>query len=145
MDQTTRTLAEYTTASNFEWLPAGTLREAIVSHRPQQFNLRVVDKCKETLYTSTVIKSLRHRGLELSFRTGKKSGIQPFHAERLRVTLGAIDDAPDPQDLSAPRLGLHQLSGNLTGFWAVKMSDNWRVIFRFEDEDVVVVDYLDNH
>ena len=92
-----------------------------------------------------MIKSFRHKGLELFFRTGKKSGIQPHQAERLRLTLGAIDDASGPQDLSAPRLGLHQLSGNLAGFWAVKVSGNWRVIFRFDGEDVVAVDYLDYH
>jgi len=92
-----------------------------------------------------VIKSFRHKGLELFFRTGKKGGIQPHQAERLRLTLGAIDDASGPQDLSASRLGLHQLSGNLAGFWAVKASGNWRVIFRFEGEDAVAVDYLDYH
>ena len=92
-----------------------------------------------------MIKSFPHKGLELFFRTGKKSGIQPHHAEKLRLILAAIDDASKPEDLASPRLGLHKLSGNFVGFWAVRVSGNWRVIFSFEGEDVVLVDYLDYH
>jgi hypothetical protein len=35
--------------------------------------------------------------------------------------------------------------GNRAGFWAVTIQANWRVIFKFEDGDVYVVDYLDYH
>ena len=35
--------------------------------------------------------------------------------------------------------------GELAGFWAVTVRANWRVIFRFEDQDVLDVDYLDYH
>jgi len=92
-----------------------------------------------------MLRSFRHKGLELFFRTGKKSGIQPHHANRLRLILTALDDASVPDDLSSLRLGLHQLSGRLAGFWAVRISGNWRIIFRFEGEDVADVDYLDYH
>ncbi len=40
---------------------------------------------------------------------------------------------------------LHQLSGGLRGYYAVSVSANWRVIFRFEDCNAVDVDYLDYH
>jgi proteic killer suppression protein len=40
---------------------------------------------------------------------------------------------------------LHPLKGELAGFWSVSVSDNWRVIFRFIDTDVELVDYLDYH
>ena len=35
------------------------------------------------------------------------------------------------------------MKGNLKGFWAVKVSGNWRVVFRFEEGSVYEVDYLD--
>ena len=92
-----------------------------------------------------MIKSFQHKGLELLFRDGKKSGVQPHHAEKLRLILAAIDAASRPQDLTSPRLGLHKLSGDLAGFWAVKVSGNWRVIFRFEGVDATAVDYVDYH
>ncbi|MGH8646425.1 MAG: type II toxin-antitoxin system RelE/ParE family toxin [Gammaproteobacteria bacterium] len=43
-----------------------------------------------------------------------------------------------------PGARLHQLKGNRSGFWAVTVSDNWRVLFRFEGGhawDVVYEDY----
>ncbi|MDP2681237.1 MAG: type II toxin-antitoxin system RelE/ParE family toxin [Deltaproteobacteria bacterium] len=40
---------------------------------------------------------------------------------------------------------LHKLSGKLKDFWAVEVSGNWRVIFKFEKHDVIDIDYLDYH
>ena len=40
---------------------------------------------------------------------------------------------------------LHPLKGELAGFWSVSVSGNWRVIFRFIETDVELVDYLDYH
>jgi proteic killer suppression protein len=40
---------------------------------------------------------------------------------------------------------LHSLSGDYKGFWAVDVSGNWRIVFRFEGQDVIDVDYLDYH
>ncbi len=33
----------------------------------------------------------------------------------------------------------------MLSFYAVTVSGNWRVIFRFENDDVLDVDYLDYH
>ena len=40
---------------------------------------------------------------------------------------------------------LHPLKGELAGFWSVWVSGNWRLIFRFEDGDAILVDYRDYH
>ena len=42
-------------------------------------------------------------------------------------------------------IGLHQLKGDLSGFWSVTISANWRIIFRFEAENVTDLDYIDYH
>ncbi len=47
--------------------------------------------------------------------------------------------------MDAPGWGFHKLRGDLKDFYAVKVSGNWRVIFRFEDGDAYDVDYLDYH
>ena len=44
-----------------------------------------------------------------------------------------------------PGLRLHQLAGDLKGYWSVTVSGNWRIIFRFEGADVVDVDLVDYH
>ena len=47
--------------------------------------------------------------------------------------------------MNLPGFRLHQLTGQLRGFYAVSVSGNWRVTFRFEDGNVVDVDYVDYH
>ena len=92
-----------------------------------------------------MIKSFRHRGVERFFRTGSKAGIQPKHADKLRLQLFTLDSAKQPADLRAPGWNLHRLAGNLEHHWAISVSGNWRLTFRFEGEDAVLVDYQDYH
>jgi proteic killer suppression protein len=97
------------------------------------------------LYTVIVIKSFAHKGLESFFRTGSKAGIQAQHAGRLRLQLAMLDQARVPQDMLAPGWRLHALKGELKGHWSVVVNGNWRLTFRFEGEDAVLVNYQDYH
>ncbi len=47
--------------------------------------------------------------------------------------------------MDLPGFRLHPLKGGLKGRFAVAVSDNWRVTFRFEDGHAVEIDYLDYH
>ena len=47
--------------------------------------------------------------------------------------------------MNLPGLRLHSLKGRLKGAWAVDVSGNWRVVFRFEGKEAVDVDYVDYH
>lgn len=47
--------------------------------------------------------------------------------------------------MNLPGWGLHPLTGNLDGHWSVQVNGNWRMTFRFEGEDAVLVDYQDYH
>ena len=40
---------------------------------------------------------------------------------------------------------LHQLAGKRKGEWAVSVSGNWRLVFRFEGENATDVDLVDYH
>ncbi len=92
-----------------------------------------------------MIKSFRHRGVGKFFHTGSKAGIQPKHANKLRLQLFALDNAKQVSDLNAPGWQLHALAGELKNHWAISVSDNWRLTFKFEAEDGVLVDYQDYH
>jgi proteic killer suppression protein len=92
-----------------------------------------------------VIKSYRHKGLERFAETGSKAGIRPEHAARLRKLLTALDVASVPSDMGAPGNNLHPLERNLKDHWSVSVSGNWRITFKFERTDVILVDYLDYH
>jgi len=92
-----------------------------------------------------MIRSFRHKGLKAFYSTGSKAGIQAKHADRLRLILARLDASSELNDMNLPGLRLHKLSGSLKDFWAVEVSGNWRVVFRFEKQDVLEVDYLDYH
>lgn len=92
-----------------------------------------------------MIRSFAHKDLERFFQTGSRSGIQPRHANRLRLILALLDQARTLNDIAAPGLNLHPLIGDRAGCWAVTVQANWRVVFRFEAGDVHVVNYLDYH
>ena len=103
------------------------------------------DGCIPRLYTSQMIKSFRHKGLERFFETGSKAGIQPSHAARLRLQLARLEASTSPDDMNLPGWKCHALKGALNGHWAVWVDKNWRLTFAFNHEDVVLVDYRDYH
>lgn len=92
-----------------------------------------------------MIESFKHKGLEKFFLSGSKAGIRPEQAGRLRLILARLHAARVPKDMNLPGLRLHALKGELKGCWAVDVSGNWRLVFRFEGTDVVDVDYVDYH
>ncbi len=47
--------------------------------------------------------------------------------------------------MNLPGFRLHELKGTLKGHYAVSVSGNWRVTFRFADGMAVDVDYVDYH
>lgn len=92
-----------------------------------------------------MIKSWRHKGLKLFYETGSTAKIQFKHANKLHTILQALDAVTAPEQMNFPGLELHSLQGDLKEFYAVKVSANWRIIFSFEETDVILVDYVDYH
>ena len=79
------------------------------------------------------------------FETGSRARIQPQHAGRLRLISGRLNAATSPHDMGLPGLNLHPLAGDRKGTWAVSVSGNWRVTFKFVENDADAVDYEDYH
>jgi proteic killer suppression protein len=92
-----------------------------------------------------MIKSWQHKGLKLFYETGSTTKINAQHAEKLHDILQVLDAATVPEEMNLPGLKFHKLQGNLKGFYAVTVRANWRVLFRFEGQDAVLVDYQDYH
>ena len=92
-----------------------------------------------------MIRKFKHSGLEKYFLRGTKSGIQAKHVDRIRLLLGRLHAAIKPQDMNLPGLELHELRGRRKGIWAVKVSGNWRITFKFDGPDAIDVNYEDYH
>ena len=92
-----------------------------------------------------MIGSIKHKGLAALYYDDHTKGVKQSHVKRLRQILFLLDTAFVAQDMNAPGLKFHQLKGDLAGFYAVSVSGNWRVIFRFEDNQAIDVDLIDYH
>ena len=92
-----------------------------------------------------MIKSFRHKGLEQFFNTGSKKGIVPAHAEKIARILDRLDVSISPIDMNLPGYRLHELKGQETGTWSVTVNANWRITFKFEGQNAIIVDYKDYH
>ena len=67
------------------------------------------------------------------------------YSTKLRRILARLDAASGPQDIDLPGDWLHELKGQRTGTWSVKVSGNWRMTFRFGGSCATDVDFEDYH
>ena len=92
-----------------------------------------------------MILSFKHRGLRALYSGRGSRRLAPDHTRKLIRILAALDQSRTPQDMDIPGFRLHPLSGELGDHYAVSVSGNWRVTFRFEDGHAADVDYTDYH
>jgi proteic killer suppression protein len=92
-----------------------------------------------------MIKSFKHKGLRIFYETGSTEGIRADHAKKLARILSFLDKAKSPDDVAIPGWNLHPLKGDLAQYWSITVNGNWRIVFRFIDADVELVNYVDYH
>lgn len=92
-----------------------------------------------------MIGSFKHRGLKQFYEKGSARYLDANQVPRIRRVLGLLDAATGPQSLDLPGYRLHALRGDLSGFWSISLSGNWRIIFRFENGNAHDVDLIDYH
>lgn len=92
-----------------------------------------------------MIVTIRHKALAAFYRTDDTKGLPQKLVKRIAVILPALDVAQGPQDFTLPGLRVHPLKGSLQGYWSVSVSGNWRLVFRFDGQDVHDLDLVDYH
>ncbi len=93
------------------------------------------------------IKTFAHKGLEELFVAGQSKKLGADVQKRLRSRLDYLDSAVSAEDIGGVH-GFHALSGDLAGHYAIKVTANWRLVFRFEHGDkgdIIDVDFVDYH
>ena len=88
---------------------------------------------------------IRHKGLRALHERDDSGRLTAGQVPRLRRILFRLQEATDPASADSPGFRLHPLKGDRTGQWSVRVSGNWRVVFRFEDGEAVDVDLVDYH
>jgi proteic killer suppression protein len=92
-----------------------------------------------------VIRSFRSKALRSFAETGRTKGLSVPNATRVRQILLALDAAKRPEDMNTPGLRFHDLKGDRRGTFAVDVSGNYRIRFRWDGEDAIDVDLEDYH
>jgi proteic killer suppression protein len=92
-----------------------------------------------------MIVSFKHKGLKIFYEKGDASKLQPQHVSKIRLILTRLDAAKTVEELNVPGYRLHELLGDLKGYWSIKVDKNYRIIFRNDNENNSDLDYIDYH
>jgi len=92
-----------------------------------------------------MIKNFIDKDTERLYRTGRSKKFPPDIWKRAVRKLDMLRRAKTLEDLKVPPSNrLEVLKGNLEGFYSIRINDQYRIIFRFENGDaydVAIVDY----
>lgn len=92
-----------------------------------------------------MIASFRHKGLARFFSAGDQRGIPTQFAARIERILDRLDACARPEEMDLPGYRFHALKGQRKGVYAVTVSGNWRLTFKFDGMNGIDVDLEDYH
>jgi proteic killer suppression protein len=92
-----------------------------------------------------MIVSIQHKGLKLLWTKNDPSKLPTKQVKKIRNILMLLHAAEKIEDLTFPGAGLHLLNGDLKGYWSLTVTGNYRIIFKFDNGNAYLVDYLDYH
>lgn len=92
-----------------------------------------------------MIESIRHKGLLLYYTEGSGAKLPASQLAKIARILDALDAVSSEDDIKQLGSGVHKLTGSLKAFWSIKVTANYRIIFRFEEGNIHDVDYIDYH
>ena len=93
-----------------------------------------------------MIRKIKHKGLRTFWEKEDARRLNQDWVRRIHRILIALDTARIPDDMDFPGWRLHPLKGEYEGCYAVKVSGNWRIIWRFDQTgDATDVDLIDYH
>jgi len=83
---------------------------------------------------------------ERFFATGKSRRLPPEILKRAAMRLMQLDGAARIEDLRLPPSNrLEALVHDRAGQWSIRINEQWRVCFRFENGDAYDVEIVDYH
>jgi proteic killer suppression protein len=92
-----------------------------------------------------MIRSFGDKQTESLFDDAFVPGFQAI-ARRAKRKLEALNAASHLTDLTVPPSNnLERLKGDLSGFHSIRINDQWRVVFRWDDGDAYGVRIMDYH
>ena len=92
-----------------------------------------------------MIRSFGDKDTELLFNRERIKKLPPYLLQKARNKLLIINAATSENDLNCPPGNhLEKLKGNKSGWYSIRINDQWRVVFRWVEgnaHDVIITDY----
>ena len=93
-----------------------------------------------------MIRSWRNTATRRFAEVGKSSKFRGLDTEAASELLATLDAATSLGDLSPLKsLGLHKLTDNRRGQWAMTVNGPWRICFEFRKGEAFEVEIVDYH
>jgi toxin HigB-1 len=92
-----------------------------------------------------MIASFRSKALKRFWEDGDKRLLTARHLKRIEQILDRLDASVRPTDMNLPGFDFHGLGGKRRGTYSVTVTGNWRVTFRWSNENATDVHYEDTH
>jgi proteic killer suppression protein len=92
-----------------------------------------------------VIRTFKHDGLRQYFEDGNSKKLSADMVKKLRIRLNVLNRAKELKDIALPGLGFHPLKRDRKGEYAIAVTGNYRMTFRFDNGDVLDLNLEDYH
>ena len=92
-----------------------------------------------------MILSFRSRALKRFWEKGDVRRIPPQSIDKVALVLDTLDAALALDEMDVQGFDFHALKGDRRGEYAVTVTRNWRITFRWLDGDAIDVDFMDYH
>ena len=84
-----------------------------------------------------MIKSFKDKKIEMCWKEEKCRGVPSELRRRILMKLDSRDAAECLEDLKSPPSNhLHPLKGDYLNYWAISINGPWRLIFKYENNDI---------
>ncbi len=105
-----------------------------------------LDVRKHFVYNGCMIFSFADDETERFYTTGKSRRIPPDIHRRAAMRLTQLNAATRIEDLRLPPSNrLEALKHGRSGQWSIRINDQWRICFCFENGDAIDVEIVDSH
>ena len=93
-----------------------------------------------------MIQTFKNKDIEKLFRTGKSQNVPADIHERALMRLVRIDAAVVIEDLHLPPSHhLEKLKGDRKDSWSLRINQQWRIYFAWQDGHAFDVEIIDYH
>lgn len=93
-----------------------------------------------------MIKSFRDKETQKLFMGRKSRAVSRQAARKAQRLLAQLNEVGNVEEMAIPPGNrLHRLGGDREGQWAIRINDQYRICFRFEDGNAYDVEAADYH